>query len=107
MDYKIKEIGRLGLGFKTMISRVLHDENGINFETQRGHLDDGLDIYLWDSEHQFRWTIADWSYNAREGAFEFNEIGDRLINPDVDFVALKELMTLGHELLKPVEERFK
>lgn len=102
--YAIKEIGNLGLGYKTMISKIIHNQNGIDIETQNGELEDGLEIYIWDDNREYRCTIASFDLNKRENTFELREIGDRMANPAMDWNAFGELVVLGHDMLMRTEE---
>lgn len=97
--YTIKEIGHLGLGYKTIVTRIIPKKDNIDFETKTGNLKDGLDIYLWDDDFSHRWSIATFELDKNENCFELHEVGDRLCNPDIDYMALKELITLGHDML--------
>ena len=104
-NYTIKEIGRLGLSYKTFIDKISRDKNNkIHFETRRGELKDGLDIYIWAEDFSHRWSIASFKLDEKEGYFKLHEIGDRLANPDIDYLALKELVILGHDMLMRTEE---
>jgi len=103
--YTIKEIGRLGLGYKTFITKIHQDnKNKLSFETSQGELKDGLDIYMWAEDFSHRWSIASFKLNKKEGCFELHEVGDRLCDPNIDYLALKELITLGHDMLMRTEE---
>ena len=103
--YAIKEIGNLGLGYKTLLTKITRDEkNHLDFETRIGNLKDGLDIYMWADDRSCRWTIADFDYNEKEGIFELKEVGDRLCNPALDWSAFGELVILGHDMLMRTEE---
>lgn len=99
-NYTIKEIGRLGLGYKTFITKI--DYNGATFE--QGKLEDGLDIYMWADDFSYRLVIASFQLNTKQNCFELREVGDRLANPDIDYLAFKELVILGHDMLMRTEE---
>ncbi len=103
--WAIKEIGRLGLGYISKVTNIYADKNGkTRLETKLCGIEDGLEIYLWAEDFSCRWTIASFQLDKREGCFELHEVGDRLCNPDIDYLALKELITLGHDMLIRVEE---
>ena len=103
-NYKIKEIGRLGLGFKTKITDF--DPETLEFTTElAGDLEDGLEIYLWSEDFSNRWTIASFDLNKHENCFELNEVGDRLANPDINWEDLHKLYVFGRTILD-VAERF-
>ena len=100
----IKEIGHLGLGYKTLIEDIKEEKNGkFTFKTKTGTIDNGLEIYIWADDFSHRWTIAHWVLNEKENTFELKEIGDRLANPMIDWVAFGELYNLGREMLDTVE----
>lgn len=101
--YKIKEIGRLGLGFKTKITNL--DPKTGEFETVLcGELEDGLEIYLWAEDFSCRWTIASFDFNEKERCFELTEIGDRLANPDINWGDLHKLYAFGRSILDVAED---
>ncbi len=101
--YKIKEIGRLGLGFKTKI--VGFDEETGKLETALcGELEDGLEIYMWAEDFSCRWTIATFKFNKKEHCFELKEIGDRLANPDINWEDLHKLYAFGRSILDVAED---
>ena len=103
--WMIKEIGRLGLGYIHKLISITEDENGkAKLITEQCGIEDGLEIYLWAEDFSCRWTVASFQLDKREGCFELHEVGDRLCNPDIDYLALKELITLGHDMLMRVEE---
>lgn len=103
-DYIIKEIGNLGLSYKTMITNITQDRSHIDIETKIGVLEDGLSIYMWDNDHEYRLVIASFELNKSENTFELHEVGDRMANPAIDYNDLKELVILGHDLLMRTEE---
>ena len=108
--YKIKEIGRLGLGFKTKITDF--DPKTGEFETALcGELEDGLEIYLWAEDFSHRWVIASFDFNKweaikdkKERCFELTEIGDRLANPDINWEDLHKLYAFGRSILDVAED---
>ena len=102
--YAIKEIGRLGLGYKTFITKITQGKNGLDFETKMGDLKNGLDIYMWAEDKSCRWTIANFELDEKENVFELKEIGDRLCDPSMDWSAFGELVILGHDMLMRTEE---
>jgi len=104
-EYMIKEIGRLGLGYISKLTNIYTDENGkTKLETELCGIEDGLEIYLWADDFSHRWTIASFDLNKKENCFELHEVGDRMCNPDIDWVAFGELVVLGHDMLMSVEE---
>lgn len=92
--WAIKEIGRLGLGYKSFAT-----ENGFTL----GKLEDGLEIYMLDESHTYRWAIASFNLHKDGNYFQLYEVGDRLTNPDIDWFAFGTLYNLGREMLDSVE----
>ena len=101
--HKIKEIGRLGLGFKTKITDF--NPKTLEFKTElMGNLEDGLEIYLWSEDFSNCWTIASFDFNDHEKCFELNEVGDRLANPDINWEDLHKLYAFGRSILDVAED---
>lgn len=102
-EYSIKEIGHLGLGYKTFITKINPSKN-FDIETRLGDVSDGLDIYMWSEDFSHRWTLASFEYYEKEGYWELHEVADRLTDPNIDFIAFGELTRLGHKMLDGKEE---
>lgn len=103
--WMVKEIGRLGLGYISKVTNIYADRNGkTRLETKLCGIEDGLEIYMWAEDFSCRWVIASFELYEKEHCFELREVGDRMCNPDIDWVALGELVVLGHDMLMSVEE---
>lgn len=98
----IKEIGHLGLGYITKLDGVYQEKGKLKLKTCAAPIEEGLEIYMWADDFSHRWTIGSF-HLSKENYFEFEEVGDRMANPALDWVAFGELYNLGREMLDSVE----
>lgn len=95
---EIMRIGRLGLGYKTFISDI-----GDTFMTNLGPIEAGLEIHMWSEDFGHNWTIGSFELNKKECTYEFNECGDRMANPDLNWKDFGILYNYGREMMDTVE----
>ena len=100
--WMIKEIGRLGLGYITKLEGIYQKEGKTKLKTSIAPIEEGLEIYMWADDFSCRWTIGSF-HLSKENCFEFEEVGDRMANPALDWVTFGELYNLGREMLDSVE----
>lgn len=101
--YEIKRYGDYGLGYKSFFVGILDNEDGSkSILTQKGKLSDGLEIYKYERKdgEEFRYTIASFERNEKEGVFELKEVGNRYIDIEMnDWQHFAFLCREGHGLL--------
>lgn len=101
-DFEIKRLGHLSLAYKTRIGKYYQPFE--NKETD-------LEISMWDSNFESRWTIASFEMDYEDEEFDGYKLvscGERLKNPAINWSDFGELVKCGYaQIDKYLDEHLK
>lgn len=105
-DFEIKRLGHLSLAYKTW-SHIYPSKYYKPFESK----ETDLEISMWDSNFEYRWTIASFEMDYEDEEFNGYKLvscGERLKNPDINWADFGELVKCGYaQIDKYLDEHLK